>query len=127
MAQLCQYSDKLKELQTKVGLISFGEKDEAKIWQKETCSSFQLLLDSDRSVYRAYKLRRSLLNSWNPKTLWYYTRLLLSGIRWRGVKGDSIQLGGDFIINPDGRFLLVYPSKEATDRPAISEILTLLE
>ena len=81
----------------------------------------------DRSVYRAYELKRSLFNSWNPKTLWYYTGSLLSGTKWRGIKGDSIQLGGDFVIKPDGRFLLVHPSKEATDRPAVSEILALLK
>ncbi len=127
MAQLCQYRDRLKELHVNVFLISFGKREEAKIWLKETCPSFQLLLDRDRSVYRAYELKRSLFNSWNPKTLWYYTRLLLTGTRWRGIKGDSIQLGGDFVIKPDGRFLLVYPSKEATDRPAVSEILALLK
>jgi hypothetical protein len=127
VAQLCQYEERLKQLGVKVLLISFSEQEEAKIWLYKTCPSFQLLLDRDRRVYLAYELRRSLFNSWNLKTLWYYIRALLSGTKWQGIKGDSIQLGGDFIIKSGGRFLLVHPSKEATDRPKVSEIITLLE
>jgi hypothetical protein len=127
VAQLCQYEERLKQLGVNVLLISFSEQKEAKTWLYETCPSFQLLLDRDRSVYLAYELKRSLFNSWNLKTLWYYIRALLNGTKWQGIKGDSIQLGGDFIIKSDGRFVLVHPSKEATDRPKVSAIITLLE
>jgi peroxiredoxin len=106
VAQLCQYSDRLKELHVKVFLISFGKREEAKIWLKETCPSFQLLLNRDRRVYLAYEL---------------------SGAKWQGIKGESIQLGGDFVVKSDVRFLLVHPSKESTDRPKVSEMITLLE
>jgi hypothetical protein len=126
VAQLCQYENELKQLNTDVILISFGRQNEAKEWLQEVCSSFQLLLDPERRVYTSYKLKHSWFSSWNFKTIAYYLRALIGGKKWRGVIGDSAQLGGDFIINKDRLFLLKYPSGEATDRPDVSEILNIL-
>ncbi len=126
MAQLCQHKERLEELDVEVLVISFGEVNEAKAWQQENCPAFQLLLDPDRRSYRTYGLARSIFRSWSIRTFWYYTQALLSGRKWHGIKGDPMQLGGDFIINTDGRFLLTYRSKETTDRPAVEELLALL-
>jgi len=126
VAQLCQYQEELKKLGVQVILISFGPAEVAKDWLEETCPSFQLLLDPERKAYRTYKLKRSWLSSWNLKTLAYYIRALLGGKKWRGIIGDSAQLGGDFIINQDGTLLLEYRSKEATDRPEVSGVISLL-
>jgi len=126
VAQLCQQQEELKRLNTEVVLISFGQQEEAREWLQEVCSSFEMLLDPERRVYRSYKLKHSWLSSWNLKTLVYYVRALLGGREWRGIIGDSAQLGGDFIISRDGMFLLKHPSKEATDRPKVSDILSIL-
>jgi len=126
VAQLCQQQEELKRLNTEVVLISFGQQAEAREWLQEVCSSFQLLLDPERRVYRNYKLKHSWLSSWNLKTLVYYVKALLGGREWRGIIGDSAQLGGDFIISRDGLFLLKHPSQEATDRPKVSDILSIL-
>ncbi len=123
---MCQHEDELKRLNTEVVLISFGQQEEAREWLQEVCSSFQMLLDPERKVYRSYKLKHSWLSSWNLKTLAYYVRALMGGREWRGIIGDSAQLGGDFIIGQDGMFLLKHPSKEATDRPKVSDILNIL-
>jgi len=123
---LCQQQEELKRLNTEVVLISFGQQEEAREWLQEVCSSFEMLLDPERRVYCSYKLKHSWLSSWNLKTLVYYVRALLGGREWRGIIGDSAQLGGDFIISRDGMFLLKHPSKEATDRPKVSDILSIL-
>jgi hypothetical protein len=126
VAQLCQYQEELGRLNTVVLLISFGPQEKAKAWLEGTCPSFQLLLDPERNVYHTYKLKHSWLSSWNFKTLVYYVRALLGGKKWRGIAGDSAQLGGDFIIKPDGTFLLEYRSEDATDRPEALDLLGLL-
>lgn len=123
---MCQYQEELKKLDVQVILISFGPTEVAKDWLEETCLSFQLLLDPERNVYSKYKLKRSWLGSWNLRTLAYYIRALLGGREWRGIIGDSAQLGGDFVINKDVTLLLEYRSKEATDRPEVSEVISLL-
>lgn len=123
---MCRYQDELKQLNTEVWAISFGPKEIAGEWLEVTCAPFQMLLDEERKVYGLYGIRHSWWRSWNFKTLWFYIRALLSGHKWRGIKGDGSQLGGDFIVNKDGILLLSHPSSSATDRPSINKILTIL-
>ncbi len=127
MAQLCQHEDKLERLNAEVLVISFGTPTLARAWLEETCMSFTLLLDQEREVYSAYGLGRSWLRSWNLKTLWFYARLLLRGRRWHGIKGDSTQLGGDFIVGAEGTMHLAYPSRDSTDRPSVDDLLLILQ
>jgi len=94
---------------------------------KETCITFDVLLDPDRAVYRAYELEESRWRSWSPKTLLTYARLLLSGRKWLPKEGDTSQMGGDFIIEPQGNIKLAYRSKEPADRPAVNHLLEILK
>lgn len=93
MAQLCLQHSEFLALNTEIYVISFGIKQWARVWQEETGVPFTLLLDPERAAYRAYRLERSMFRSWGPKTFLRYARLMLAGRRWRGIKGDSGQLG----------------------------------
>lgn len=126
MAQLCQHQDQLEKLNTDVLLVSFGALPAAQAWLDETCAPFQLLLDPERRVYNAYGLERSVLRSWNLRTIWRYARLLASGRRWRGIQGDSAQLGADFVVDQGGIVRLAYRSHDPTDRPPAADLLALL-
>ena len=123
---MCQHQDALNELNTQVLIISPGTLPAAQAWLEETCAPFRLLLDPERTVYRAYGPERSLLRSWNLRTLWRYVQLLASGRQWRGIQGDSAQLGGDFIIDAAGVVRLAYRSHDPTDRPPVADLLSLL-
>ncbi len=95
---------------------------------KETCSSFEVLIDQDRTVYRAYQLERSWLRAWHPRAIWVYIkRWFQRGEFYDGHGDDTSQLGGDFIIDKTGRFQLVYPSHDPTDRPDVDLLLTILK
>jgi peroxiredoxin len=126
VAQLCQRQDELGQFNVEVLLVSFGAPEVAKIWLEESCPEFRLLLDSERAAYRTYGLERSWLRSWNLKTLWRYIQLLSAGRKWRGIQGDSSQLGGDFIIDKEGIVRLAYRSHDPTDRPTVTNLLTIL-
>ncbi len=126
MAQLCRNEAELRALDTSVLVISFGTTDGTRQWRDEVCPSFTTVIDARRDVYRDYELEQSLWGSWNLKTLVYYLRAFAQGRKWHGIKGDSTQLAGDFIVNPDGSFLLEYRSAGATDRPPVADILALL-
>jgi hypothetical protein len=52
---------------------------------------------------------------------------LRSGRRWRGIQGDSAQLGGDFVVDKTGVLRMAYRSEDPTDRPPIEHILTVLD
>ena len=127
MAQLRHSKLELEARQTRVILISFGTDQMAQAWIAETNSDFQFLLDPEKKAYRAYGLQRSLLRSWKPKIWIEYAKLLSQGRKWRGIQGDSGQLGGDFIIDRSGIIRMAYRSIDPSDRPAVSHILTILD
>jgi peroxiredoxin len=126
VAQLCHYTDELAQLGTEVLLVSFSSQGYAHRWIEETCSPFHLLLDREREVYRAYGLGSSLLRSWSPKIVWSYIKFLTSGRKWRGIQGNSAQLGGDFIIDAGGIVRLAYRSRDPADRPAVEKLMDIL-
>ena len=59
--------------------------------------------------------------------MWRYVRLLIAGRKWRGIQGDSAQLGGDFIVDTNGILRLAYRSHDPTDRPSVDDLLNLLQ
>jgi hypothetical protein len=84
------------------------------------------LFDPERRVYEAYELERSALRSWNARTLWRYVQLLASGRRWRGIQGDSTQLGADLVLDSSGVVRLAHYSHDPTDRPSVDGLLATL-
>ena len=126
MAQLRQSGETIKDLSTQVAIISFGTFPGTRDWLQETPVQFEFFLDPQRKTYQAYGLEYSLTRSWGPKVWFTYARLLLSGHRWRGIQGDSAQLGGDFIVDGNGIIRLAYRSYDPTDRPSIDRIISIL-
>jgi len=107
-------------------LITFSSVGYGRIWLEEVCSTFRLLIDRERTVYGTFGLERSLLRAWSLKTTWRYVQLRRVGYRWRGIQGDSAQLGGDFIIDAEGIVRLAHRSRDPTDRPSVDRLLTVL-
>lgn len=127
MAQLRQFQAELEARNTHVAIISFGSITLAQKWMEETKASFQFLLDPERKAYQAFGLDHSLSRSWSPKVWIEYARLMAQGRKWRGIQGDSGQLGGDFIVDRSGIIRMAYRSHDPADRPAVSDILEKLE
>lgn len=127
MAQLRLQHSEFLALNTEIYVISFGPEHWARVWQEETEVPLTLLLDPERAAYRAYGLERSIFRSWGPKIFLRYARLMLAGRRWRGIKGDSGQLGGDFIVDASGVVRLAYPSRDPTDRPPVEQLLAVFQ
>ena len=123
---MCQHRDELERLGVEVVLVTFSSAGHGRVWLKEVCSAFRLLIDRERATYIRYGLKRSLLRSWSLKTVRKYVQLMRAGRRWRGIQGDSAQLGGDFIIDPQGIVRLAYPSRDPTDRPEAADLLVRL-
>jgi len=127
VAQVVSHEQDFETRKTNVVTISFGDPYWSRIWQEETLSPFPHLLDRKRTAYQAYGLERSLVRSWGRQTISYYARTMWNGEEWRGIRGDSGQLGGDFIIDSKGIVRLAYPSRNPTDRPRVEELLSVLQ
>ncbi len=124
--QLHRQRDEWRKLNAEVLLITFSSAEQARRWRDETGIDFPLLLDANRAVYRAYGLRSSIWRVWQPKVLAYYARALLQGQRWRGIRDDPHQLGGDFVVDAAGMLRFAHRSEDPTDRPAVDKLLAIL-
>jgi hypothetical protein len=87
---------------------------------------FSIVADSERSAYRVFGLERTTwVRMLRPDVIWRFLRLLFRGWRLQRVrKGeDVLQLGGDFVLDGEGRLVFAYRSTEPTDRPSIEVLL----
>lgn len=109
-------------------VVSFAERVAwAQRWQTEVCPHFPLLLDPERQLYLAFGLKRSMLRSWNLRTLLRYARYLLSGRSLEGIQGDSAQLDGDFLVDERGRLVHAHRSRDPLDRPTVGSLLKVID
>jgi hypothetical protein len=127
VVQLLPFKAEIEARNTCVTVISFGTPALAHNWIQETQSSFKFLIDREQKAYQAYGLESSLVRSWSPKVWFAYARLLLQGWKWRGIQGDSRQLGGDFIVDSSGILRMAYRSHDPTDRSKPGEIIQILD
>ena len=119
----------LQARQAEVLAIAFDPLERAEAYVRRHQLPFPLLVDRERRVYRAYGLERA---AWwdvlQPRVWVRYGRLLLAGRRQEAPPGeDPLQLGGDFIVDPQGHLAFVHPCRDPTDRPAVDTLLAALQ
>jgi len=125
---LCAQQEEFTKLNTRVFIISFGTLPAVQQWLKETCVSFTVLLNRERTVYNAYGLEHSRLRSYHPRAVWIYIkRWFQRGEFYDSHGDDTSQLGGDFIVDTNGILRLVHPSHDPSDRPSVEKILGVLK
>jgi hypothetical protein len=123
VAQVVAHHEQFQAANVQIATISFGTEYWSKIWLQETQSPFPFLIDQERQAYRAYGLERSALRAWSPRNLLYYLKARLQGRETLGNRGDTHQLGGDFMVAGNGRIQLAHPSRDPVDRPSIDQLL----
>lgn len=89
---------------------------------------FPVVVDLDRQAYRAWGLKRAKWTTvyLDGKVWRSYARKLLAGQRPPKGGRDTLQLGGDFVVTPDGAVAYSRP-QDVDDRPPVGELLTALE
>ena len=110
-------------------VISFGTPAAVASYRARTGLPFVFAADPGREAYQAYgMLRASRWRVWHPRVLWGYLVLTLRGMRpRRAASGEDLsQLGGDFVIGPDGRLRLAHVSQGPEDRPSALRLLSAL-
>ncbi len=83
-----------------------------------------ILADRDRALYAALGFGSgSVARVWLDPRVWArYARLLARGHRMRRMQEDTLQLGGDAVVDADGRLAWIYRSRGPDDRPAIEAL-----
>ena len=126
MAQVVPLYPEIDALNTNVVAVSFGIEYWARMWMQETNSPFPVLLDPERGSYTAYGLDSSFWRAWGPRNMLYYAKALLRGKKLQEHRGDTDQMGGNFIVDAEGVVRFTYPSRDPTDRPGIGELMDVL-
>jgi hypothetical protein len=118
------HAKEIDELELSVLVITFETERQAAAYVRETDLPWPLLVDTARTVYREYEMRRGgLWEIWNPASWGAYIDLLRKGRRLAPPTGDIYQLGGDVVIDRAGRIALHRVERGPADRPPIEDLL----
>jgi hypothetical protein len=88
---------------------------------------FPVLVDRQRRAYEDWGLGKApWWRVWlDPKVWRQYVQLVRSGHPLRGGGEDTLQLGGDFVVAPDGTVAYSRPQSR-DDRPPVGELTTVI-
>jgi hypothetical protein len=120
--------DRLQELgDCAVAAVTFAQPGELAAHRDHLALPFPLLADPDRRAYRQFDLGRGALHRiWNPGTLILYARLLARGRTMRRATQDTRQLGGDFVIDGEGRLVAGFWPASPDDRPPVEALIEVV-
>jgi dehydrogenase/reductase SDR family protein 12 len=85
-----------------------------------------LLVDPELRAYRAAGLRRGRVEALSPRIALNGLRAFGRGFRQTGIEGDPWQLGGAFVLRPDGACTFRQVSREAGDHADLDRLLEAL-
>lgn len=122
--------DRLDEMgDAEVGVVFFDSTDRLGDYRRnfELPDRIRLLADPDREAYDAMGISRgSWWDVWGPRTWLAYVKLMVKGRRYHRHRGDSLQLGGDFVVGPDQRMAYVCLPPDPDARPPVDELIAAL-
>lgn len=108
-----------------VALITFTNPENLAKHQQHLGLGFPVLSDPDRDVYRQFGFERgSVRRVWGLRTIRRYLQLGLQSMKGLRIPTeDTLQLGGDVVIGPDGRIRFLYRSEGPDDRPSVADLV----
>ena len=86
-----------------------------------------VVTDEGRSLYRAFGFERGAWwRVWGLRSIRRYAELVRGGRRDIGVDGDTLQLGGDAVIDRTGRIAYLFRGAGPDERPSVDELLDVI-
>ncbi len=121
-----QRYEEFRRLRTEVLVVTQARPELLAAFLREQPLRFPAVADPERVAYRAFGLERtSWMTVLHPGVVLRYLRFIFRGWRPRQAREgeDVLQLGGDFVLDGEGRLIYAYRSTEPTDRPAVEALL----
>ena len=115
----------IDELGVRLVVVAFTPPESLVGYQRRQRLDHLLVLsDPDRRAYEAFGLGRgSVVRVWVDPRVWArYVRLVARGWRPEAAHQDTLQLGGDVLIDSDGHIEWIYRSRGPEDRPSLEQI-----
>lgn len=112
----------------RVVVVSFGCRNGAAHWIRETGCDYDMLLDPQRQLYIAFSLGSSLWKVLNFRNMLVYGEHVAQDLEFPkelpSIQDDMFQLGGDFVLDEHGTVLFSHCCQSPIDRPSIYRILS---
>ena len=123
--------DRLAEFgdSTDVVLVTFTEPENVSAYRRQHGLDLEVVLDRDRSAYAAFGLGRGTVwRVWGWRMVLRYAEIIradgFSGLR-RPTE-DTLQLGGDFLVDANGTLIYGFWGEGPDDRPEVDELIATL-
>ncbi len=114
--------EEFKDIQ--IVIVTFADSRLLRGYQKRFASSFRVVSDPNRVLYAALGFGRgSVWRVWGARAAWRYVQLLRAGHRLEKTSQDTLQLGGNALIDQNGKLAWRYAGAGPDDRPSIEQIL----
>ena len=113
-----------------MALVTFTEPEPVSAYVERHRLPFPVLVDPTRDVYRAYGFGRgSVARVWGRRAARRYVEILRrDGLRGlRAPTEDTLQLGGDVVVAPDGSLAWGFWGAGPDDRPTVDELLAAVD
>jgi hypothetical protein len=121
---LQQQEQSLGELGIQVAIVTFETAPTVRSYLAEMTFSWPVLIDRDRILYRGYGMDRGRLRDiWGARTWIAYFKEFARGRLPKYSGGDTLQLGGDVLIDPTGIVRFHHVGSGPGDRPSVAAIL----
>ena len=105
-------------------VITFETNAIAHEWARSSEMPWPVLVDTDRSLYRAYGMDRGTVWAiWGPANWAPWARGVASGHAPRLPTDDTLQRGGNVVVDPDGIVALHHVGDGPADRPTVDTML----
>jgi hypothetical protein len=120
--------DQLDEFgDAEVVVITFARQRALAGYRTRYVAPLPVLSDETRGTYRAFGFGRgSVRRVWGWRALRRYVELLRSGRRDVGIEGDTLQLGGNVVIDRHGRVAWLFHGAGPDDRPTVDALVAIV-
>ena len=127
VAQLRAHEDEFKNAGSTLAAIGLGDLRYAQLFREETGITFPLLVDAERTTYRAVGLKSAnllhLLRRDNGKAR---AVAKAAGFRQHRLGKDPFQLGASFVFAPGNRDLFVHVNQTFSDDADLKALLSVV-
>ena len=108
-------------------VVTFSAIEQLAAYRRLLALACAVLSDPDRNTYRDYQLPRGRVRDvYGMGTMRMYASLLRKGRKLRRPAGDTLQLGGDFVIDGSGLIVAAFYPKGPDDRPTVDQLALAL-
>lgn len=115
---------------TKVAVITFSAPEMVGAYVEHHKLDMPVLIDSDLACYKAYGLERgSKTRVWGWRSGWKYAQILWKHKSFEALQAtdeDTLQLGGDFVVDAHGNLLYGFWGEGPDDRPTVTGLIKSL-